>query len=276
MAQNLRTEQQLWEQYQVEKELARKLRQAPKEERRGLYASLYDELYRRISHHPQVIRKQASQELPENVIKQRKFLRPFLNQKTIFLEVGAGDCALSLEIAKSVKQAYAVEVSEMITKDLHKPPNFELVLSDGCSIPVPPDHVTLAYSHHLMEHLHPDDAFEQLRNIYTALVDRGVYLCITPNRMNGPHDISRYFDTEATGFHLKEYTITELKRLLRRVGFRKIKMLALIRGKYHIFPLFLSSFTELLLRMLPPGLSRKVAAKFPLKLLLAIRLVAIK
>ena len=61
-----------------------------------------------------------------------------------------------------------------------------------------------------MEHLHPDDALEQLQNIYSALVPGGIYLCITPNRLSGPQDVSRDFDMVATGFHLKEYTISEL------------------------------------------------------------------
>ena len=70
-----------------------------------------------------------------------------------------------------------------------------------------------------MEHLHPDDAVDQLKNIYNALVNGGKYICITPNRLTGPHDISKYFDNVATGFHLKEYTVTELSGLFREVGF---------------------------------------------------------
>jgi hypothetical protein len=31
-----------------------------------------------------------------------------------------------------------------------------------------------------MEHLHPEDAFEQLRNIIRALAPGGRYVCITP------------------------------------------------------------------------------------------------
>ena len=42
--------------------------------------------------------------------------------------------------------------------------------------------------------------------------------------MTGPHDISRHFDDVATCFHLKEYTIGELTRLFREVGFRKVAL----------------------------------------------------
>ena len=84
----------------------------------------------------------------------------------------------------------------------------------------------------LMEHLHPDDALDQLQNIFTALTSAGVYLCITPNRLNGPHDISMYFDEVATGFHLHEYTITELSDLFKKVGFSKVRVYIWKRGLF--------------------------------------------
>ena len=75
-----------------------------------------------------------------------------------------------------------------------------------------------------MEHLHPEDAFEQLRNIIRALAPGGRYVCITPNRLNGPHDVSSHLDREATGFHIKVYTVTELARLFRAAGFAKARV----------------------------------------------------
>ena len=83
-----------------------------------------------------------------------------------------------------------------------------------------------------MEHLHPDDAFEQLENIYRALTPGGVYICVTPNRLSGPHDISSLYDEVATGFHLKEYSISELHSLFRRVGFSRIRVHFGIKEKY--------------------------------------------
>jgi SAM-dependent methyltransferase len=52
-----------------------------------------------------------------------------------------------------------------------------------------------------MEHLHPDDASEQLANVYRALKPGGVYCCVTPNRISGLHDIPVYFDTVSQGLH---------------------------------------------------------------------------
>ena len=217
-----RTSAQIKEHYEIEKELAAKLRNATRQQRQSLYTSLYNELFQKVPSHPQLTQKSSPEITAAAVSLQMKFLRRFLNKETTFLEIGPGDCALSLEAAKHVKQVYAVDVSNEITKGLTPPPNFQLILSDGCSINVPPNSVNVAYSNQLMEHLHPDDAFEQLQNIYNVLAPGGIYLCITVNRLSGPHDISVYFDPVATGFHLKEYTTSEINKLFKKVGFSKV------------------------------------------------------
>jgi SAM-dependent methyltransferase len=271
-----RTAEQLREHYEVEKELAHRLRNASRQERCDLYHSLYDELYQRVPHHPQLVRKLSPEEMTKAASEQLKFLGRFLDKNTIFLEVGAGDCALSLKVAQFVKKVYAVDVSDEIVKGLAPPPNFQLILSDGCSVPIPQHSIGVAYSNQLMEHLHPDDACEQLQNIYRALMGGGVYICITPNRLGGPHDISKYFDTIATGFHLKEYTLAELNNLFQKVGFQKVRAYVGGRGKYTSFPVFPLILCEMLLSTLPYTLRRRVALGVPFRLLLGIRLVGTK
>jgi SAM-dependent methyltransferase len=271
-----RTLEQIREHYEIEKELANRLRHACKEERRYLYSSLYDELYRRVPLHPQLTRKTSPEETRQAVEAEMKFIRPFLAEDSTLMEVGPGDCALSLEVAKIVKQVYAVDVSDEITKALTTPDNFQLILSDGCSIPVPDNSVNVAYSNQLMEHLHPDDAFEQLRNIHQALVPGGIYLCFTPNRLNGPHDVSGYFDVIASGFHLREYTITELSRLFRRVGFSKVGVYVGAGEIYRRLPTVPLMLCEGLLDMLPFTLRDSIARSRPVRGLLSIRLVGTK
>ncbi len=202
-----------------------------------------------------------------------RFLRRFLRRDSVFLEIGAGACTISLAAARFVKKVYALEVSEELTKSLIGTQNFELILSDGCSIPLPAASVSIAYSHQVMEHLHPDDALEQLANIHKILVSQGIYICVTPNRLSGPHDISKYFDVVATGFHLKEYTNTELSNLFKQAGFSKVRAYVGAMGIYIRFPLFLLRLLENLLSRLPRRLGRTMAR---LSLLFNIRLVGIK
>ena len=271
-----RTMEQLQEQYVIEKELANKLRLASREERRSLYSSVYDELFRRVPHHPQLTRQSSPKDSQVYVVSQIKALKPFLDKEYTFLEVGPGDCALSLEMTKLVAQVYAVDVSNEITKNLSSPQNFKLVLSDGSSVPVPQNSVNLIYSNQLMEHIHPDDAIEQLQNLYNALAPGGIYFCVTPNRLNGPHDISRYFDTIATGFHLKEYTVSELSALFKKAGFSKIMVRVGARGWHINMPIFLSVLSEKLLLLLPYKIRKLIASSLPARKLLGICLIGVK
>jgi hypothetical protein len=72
---------------------------------------------------------------------------------------------------------------------------------------------------------------EQLHNIAKALKPGGRYICITPNRLNGPHDVSSGFDEVARGFPLHEYTHGELGRALRDAGFHRVRNLEQAHGR---------------------------------------------
>jgi SAM-dependent methyltransferase len=267
---------ELKEHYEIEKELASKLRDASKEQRRALYTSLYDELYRRVPHHPQLLRKKSASQQLEDIKRQLKLLEGLLDKNTSLLEIGPGDCSFAFQAASKVGRVYAVDVSNVITEHSDVPDNFKLFISDGCIIPLEENTIDVAYSNQLMEHLHPDDAYEQLKNIFKVLTPGGVYLCITPNRLNGPHDVSKYFDSVATGLHLKEYTITELSSLFRKVGFSRVKMLAGGKGVYFRFPVSFAILLENMLQLLPVRLRRKIADTFLVKAVISIRLIGIK
>lgn len=260
-----RTLEQLQEHYELEKELASKLMNSGKQSRKHLYTELYDELFTKLSHHPQVVRISDPATTAWIVEQRMILLNRYLSSKTTFLEVGPGDCSLAIEVSKLVKKVYAVDVATEITKQQTFPGNFEFINSDGCSVPVPENSVDIAYSHQLMEHLHPEDANEQLQNIYRALAPNGIYICITPNRLSGPHDISRYFDKVATGFHLKEYTVTELYKLFRSAGFSKVTWVKNNKKAHIEIPLNLLTLptiaiAEKLLEILPLSFKRRMAS----------------
>ena len=230
-----RSPEQIREHYEIEKALAAQLRAGSAEERKQLYGKLYDEMYRRVPHHPQLARKAAPQN--QRVIGQQlNFLTRFIGKDTTYLEVGPGDCALTFEVARRVHKAIGIDVSAEIISSTRRRDNVELLLSDGTSIPVPPGSVDVAYSNQLMEHLHPDDARDQLVNLNRALRLGGAYVCVTPNRVTGPHDISRGFDAIATGFHLREYTNAELLDLLRACGFAPVRIYSSFRGRTFRIP----------------------------------------
>lgn len=262
--------------YLIEKELAAQLRAATGEERRHLYTKVYDELFRRVPDHPQLVLKREDQSRRSEVLNRLKLLRNHLRPQATFLEIGPGDCALSMEAARRVRKVFAVDVSREIAAGILLLDNLELAISDGCSIPVPVGSIDVAYSDQLMEHLHPDDAVEQLGNIYRALGPGGVYVCITPNRWSGPHDVSRYFDDVATGFHLREYTVGELARMFRASGFRKVRVLVGGRGSHVAVPVILVTTLETLLAMLPRWFGRTLARRLPWRVILGAKLIASK
>lgn len=272
----MRTEEQIKEHYQVEKELADRLRRSARKERLALYSKIYDELFRRVPHHPLLEKKENERARERDAIVQVDIVERFLDPDLVFLVVGAGDCEAAFRIARKVAKVYAVDVSEEITRREEAPENFELILSDGVSIPLPEESVDLAFSNQLMEHLHPDDALEQLQNIYRALKARGIYICLTPNRILGPHDVSRHYDEVATGLHLKEYTTGELVSIFKRAGFRKTRAIYDPSGKFRPLPTLPIRTLEALLCLFPLKTAGKLARIFPVAQILGVRVVAMK
>jgi SAM-dependent methyltransferase len=271
-----RSYERIQEHYRIEKELADRLRAASQSERQRMYTAVYDELFQRVPDHPQLTMKVDERSRRTEVSQRLNLVRPYLKPETIYLEVGPGDCAFALAVARRVRKVYAIDVSNEILGGVMQHGNFELAMSDGCSVPVPEGSVDLAYSDQLMEHLHPDDARNQLENIYQALKPGGIYLCITPNRLSGPHDVSRYFDEVATGFHLREYTVQELTELFRSAGFRKFKILIGGGGVHLPLAPALVHVVEKALTLLPKTFGRKLARGLPLRLVLGVKIVAVK
>lgn len=271
-----RTLDQLRQHYEVERELADRLRHATKEQRRTLYSAVYDELFKRVPLHPQHTNKADAVRLAADVAEKMEIVTPFINPNATFLEVGPGDCEFAKTVAEKAARVLAIDVSDEITRKRELPVNLQLVISDGSSIPVPSGSVDVAYSNQLMEHLHPDDALDQLRGLHAALKPGGVYICITPSRLTGPHDISGVFDREATGFHLKEYTVGDLAALFRAVGFSDVRIIFGGRGKFMLLPTWTASIFESLLDMLPHGLRKAIALKPPFRWLFGVRLAGFK
>lgn len=262
--------------YEIERELSDRLREAQADQRLALYSELYDALFERVPDHPQLTASADEAGRNREVAAQLNFLRRFLRPGAAFLELGAGDCALSQAVATIAGAVYALDVSESITAAARDSRKVQVVLSDGISVDVPPATVDLAYSNQLMEHLHPDDALAQLGNIWRALAPGGQYVCVTPNRLNGPHDVSKYFDRVATGFHLKEYTVTELSRLMRMAGFSRVASYAHAKGMTVRMPVLAVFMVEAALQRLPDSVRTRLASRRPWRSVLGIYVVSRK
>ena len=173
-----------------------------------------------------------------------------------------------------IRRGIVVDVSQVIVSAAQAAPNLQVVISDGTSLPVEPGSVDVAYSDQLMEHLHPDDALLQLKNVVRAVRRGGVYICITPNRVNGPHDISRNFDEVATGFHLHEYTGREIRKMFLSAGFTHIDFYAGGRGHYVRIPTALALWAEVIFERLPVVARRSKMPALAAHVLLGLNIVA--
>jgi SAM-dependent methyltransferase len=234
---------------------------------------LYNERYRKVP-------KKVSPAIRRREVEsQMNIIRPFLKPRSCFLEIGAGDCALSLEVAKYVRNVFAVDVSNVVSAavERERPPNFHLVISDGVNIDVEPGSIDVAYSNQVMEHVHPDDADPPLRSIRSTLVSRGRYICITPNALTGPHDISKFFDQVPTGFHLKEYSFAEVYAIFNRAGFSKI-FAVIAHGRLHLrVPIGLLMILEAIVGRVPVKSRKGILQFIPLRFVLdQIQAVAVK
>ena len=275
---DLRSEEQLREHYRVERELANRLREASRAERRTLYSLVYEELLQRVPHHPRRTTARDAAYFAERareIDRVLRFIERFVSLRTRFLEVGAGDCALALRVSDLAEHVVAVDVCDQI-RGVERPCNFELALSDGCSMPVPEGSIDVAFSNQMMEHLHPEDARDQLVNIFRCLSPKGTYVCITPNRLYGPRDVSGYFDEIATGLHLREYSAREIREMLLAVGFERVDFYLGGRGWYARCPGWIVSGLERVLEALPAGMRKSVADTAPVRAFLGVRVAAFK
>jgi SAM-dependent methyltransferase len=263
-----RSAERLRAHYLVERELADRLRGAGAEERAMLYAEVYEELYARVPDHPQLTAKVAPAQRTREAARQARILERFAGPAATVMEIGAGDCVLARRLAERAAKVIAVDVSPTVTDGGDRPANLELRLIDGCTIPAVPGSVDLAFSDQLMEHLHPDDAARQARDIASALRSGGAYVCVTPSRLTGPHDISGLYDDVPRGFHLREYSTGDVAALLREAGFAQVRLLIVVRGRAWPVPAGPMIALERLLDALPGRSGNRLARRTPLRKLL--------
>lgn len=274
MSDALQTDAELRQHFEIERKLADRLRDAPsKEERRRLYGEVYRQRSELIPSHP-LVQQAAESELRSRYVEpQVRLLRSFADAGTRFCEVGAGDGAVARGLAPHVASSVALDVTDALALPDDEGAGFEFRVFDGFDLGLPPGSVDLVYSNDVVEHLHPEDMLDHAREVCRVLRPGGRYVCVTPNRLSGPHDVSRHFAETPQGFHLREYSATELAAALRRAGFSRVKVFLAVRGR-RLTPLLPAAAVrplEAAIGALPRGPRRRVA-----RLLAALKTAAVK
>lgn len=100
-------------------------------------------------------------------------------------------------------------------------------------------------SNHVLEHIAPLDLKSHVSSIFKVLDKKGIFIINMPNRLFGPHDVTRIIDftytnkTSAQGTHINEMTYIEVVQLLKLCGFKSFYTylpLVPIKSLYDKFP----------------------------------------
>src|SRR5947208_2194928 len=114
MSHEARTPERIRAHYLAERELADRVRRAATfEERRRLFNGMYDELFAKIPDHPRLVQGESARADRERSVDWNLAqLRPYLEPGCVFLEMGAGDCALAARVASIASRVYALDISD--------------------------------------------------------------------------------------------------------------------------------------------------------------------
>lgn len=242
-----RTLEQLRNHYEIEKEIAGRLRRASREERRAIYPTMYDELFARVPDHSRLQIREDPRLTAEANATKWKLVEKLVKPTSIFVEFAPGSCRFAIEVCDRVASVYGIDISDQSGQLNNRPGNFELVVYNGYELDMDKNFADIVFSDQLLEHFHPDDTTAHLELVRHILKPGGVYVFRTPHRLSGPHDVSQYFSDEPEGFHLKEWTYREFHKALGQAGFSSWSAFRLTKGHMLRVPIAFFIFWEVVL-----------------------------
>ena len=257
-----RTYDQVLNHYIVEKAIADKLKKAGREDRKIIYATMYDELFEKVPDHPRLMQRDKDRTHGLSHEKTFRIIKKFIDRESVFLEFAPGDCQFSYYMCKRVKQVYAVDISKQAEDAKEVPPNFDLNIYNGYDLDMPDSIADILFSDHFIEHLHPEDVGHHLCLAIKLLKKNGKYIFRTPHAFFGPWDVSFFFSDKAEGFHLKEWTFTELDKVIKNAGYGKCVGYWRVVKDYIKIPIGYFKVTESIIGMVPHTLRKRVARYF--------------
>ena len=227
---------------------------------------MYDELFSNVPDHPRLKETKITDTDSPTLL----FLKEYLNDSSVYVEFGPGDCQFASTVCKYAKKVVAVDISDQRKEGSRFPSNFELIIYDGYDLNMESGSVDVVFSDEFIEHLHPEDVEYHFQLVKRILHDEGLYIFRTPHAYFGPHDISKFFSDEPEGFHLKEWTHSEIEETLKKVNFTSWNGFWRINSKlnknYKKIPFGYFKIAEAMLKGLPKKPQRKVSRLFlPLK-----------
>jgi 2-polyprenyl-3-methyl-5-hydroxy-6-metoxy-1,4-benzoquinol methylase len=204
-----------YEERKLEEQISEKILSCDPKNRELVYKESYDKL------HQFFIAVAGSEHLYKGANTQKALLKQNLISRVIgknryVLEVGCGEGFLSIALSKMGNKVVGVDVSSTCIAIARKnarrfeASNVNFSRLSAANMDLPKSSFDWVISMDLIEHLHPQDAFDHLRQAAALLKPKGKYLLVTPNSRIGLH---------AGKAHIKEYTFEELEQLFSKAGF---------------------------------------------------------
>ena len=223
-------------QWEQERQFARRILAAPKGSRRRAEATR--EAYDTVTTIVDAAEGTSDQTLLMGMDpRYEQIVRGVLRQQCIegiqpsFFEIGFGAGSLLKKVSDWGYSVAGIEVSPVLGRQARRlmGPYSEGNLLLGSFLEhefdASQDRYSLVYWNDVFEHVPPDEIDDYLEKIHVLLAPGGSLVTITPNWHMRPSDITAVMcppRTEAAGLHLKEYTLREVTRLLRRQGFDRV------------------------------------------------------
>ena len=239
-------------------------------------ASVRRTLYRRAySAVSELVKKSFESNKPEDrtsgTSKQLvRMLKKMVNKTDKVLEIGSGRGYTCLALSPFVKSITGIEVSKPSVEESLKlfsqrritNVNIEDISALELDTHFRFNEFDLCLSIDVIEHLHPEDAREHIYQTLQILKPGGRYIIVMPNRLNGPHDLTKRVFPEAKyalGFHLNESTYREIIKIMSLAGYDEFKVFYncnffSMRKKLIILPFQFALLTE------------KIYQKFPMRM----------
>jgi len=243
-----RSFEQIKNHYLVEKTIAERLKKSNRKERTIILSTMYDELFSKVPDHPRLKRRNDENATLQANKSKSSIVRRYLSESVVFLEFASGDCKFAFEVAKKVKYYYGVDISDQRNPTDDIPDNFKLIIYDGNNLEqLENNSIDIVFSDQLIEHLHEEDTRLHFEIVQRLLKRGGKYAFRTPHSFNGPSDVSRYFSNEPEGFHLKEWTYVEIRRMLMELKYSGFHAFWNAKGLNFRMPDYYFEFLELFL-----------------------------
>lgn len=134
------------------------------------------------------------------------------------LDIGSGNGKLAIAMARKGNTVTGLDVSKIAIRtaqEMHRkiasalPVEFKF--GDARKLPFEDNSFDYITSQDLVEHISEDDFKVHLKEVYRVLKPGGRYVFWTPSELRGGSSL---------GLHLKEYTISEMDKIIRNTNFK--------------------------------------------------------